>query len=110
MARQILDWRSIGLLADGLFGRQIDQELLRVYSDVDDRGQDGLPRKVTIELTFHPEAKGVTNIDPKVAAKLPPQRGYMTQAKLDRTVGGMLFNPSCAANPDQTTFQDMDGK
>ena len=40
--KDFLSSESIPLLGDGVFGKQIDAEILRIYSDIDDRGDDGV--------------------------------------------------------------------
>lgn len=108
MARKdFLSAQSIPLLGDGVFGKQIDSEILRIYSDIDDRGNDGVTRKLVIQLDFKPAGEGRMSIIPKVQAKLPANQGYPTVAKIDVLSGGIAFRADSPDNPDQTTINDQ---
>lgn len=104
--RAVLQCDTIGLLADGLFGRVVDRELENLYRDIDERGNDGKPRELTIKIALHPAGNGVVDIDAKATTKIPAVVPPRTTAKLNRATGGLVFNPEVADSPDQTTYTD----
>lgn len=101
MPRTPLQGVSISQLADGYAGRAIDEGLNAIIADISERGDDGKPRKVTIELTLTPEGKGQVEIDVQVKTKVPAIRPPKTTAKMDQKAGGLIFNPDNSINPDQ---------
>lgn len=98
-----IDSVSLNLLSDGLAGRMIDAELMRINKDLVDRGHDLQPRKLKIELTF--KANGAfLAVKVKAKAELPPLESPPTTAKYNQQAGGYVFSPDCADNPDQQTI------
>lgn len=104
---------TIGQLSEGLFGRIVDAEFRRVANDMDERGTDGKPRKVVIEIIqqYDNETKRYV-IKPVCKSTIPPQKGFATHASIEfdgvKRSHVTLFNPS-SSEPDQTTIGDIEG-
>lgn len=110
MPKVPLQGMTLAMLSDGYAGKAIDAGLREIERDLMERGQDGQKRTLTIKVTFDPDEKGRVDIDTQVGVKTPAFRPPKTQAKLDQRAGGLMFNPDCSENPDQTTFADLDDK
>jgi hypothetical protein len=106
--RTILQSDTLGELADGLVGRIVNRELEAIHADMNDRGGDGKPRTLTLKLTFTPDENGVVDVKANVTKKLPDMVPPRTMAKTSKAAGGLVFHPENAANPDQTTFGDLE--
>lgn len=98
---------SLAQLSDGYAGKAIDAALEQIVRDIQDRGEDGIARKVTVCLTLKHVGAGHVEIDTQVTTKVPAYRPPKTTAKLDARAGGLMFNPDCTDNPDQRTFGDL---
>jgi len=94
----------------------INAALSAAIRDVEDRGDDGKPRKVVIEVIFE-KLDGSSTVTANVAAKFtaPPYKTKPTvgNLELDGNQWAMSFNPNNAKNPDQKTipldeFEDAD--
>lgn len=105
--KQILQGINLGQLSDGFAGRVINDALADAAADIKNRGGDGKPRKLVIELTFIPDANGRVEIDTQVSVKAPKYRPPSTMAKINDHAGGFLFSPDCSENPDQLTTNDI---
>lgn len=97
---------TIAGLSDGYLGKQIDAEILKIFQDLEDRGQDGCERKLTVEISFKMKVQGRVRIVPKVKTKLPDHVPYETIAITDKNAGGILFRPDFAENPEQRSILD----
>ncbi len=75
-------------LSDGLVGRMIDQALKQAAHDLDDRGNDGDPRKVVIEIamTKEPMTNNCT-IQADVKVNTPKYKSPKTQGILSADKG-----------------------
>lgn len=109
--QQLLDHTNMGDLASGVFGKQIDSAILTAFSDLDDRGNDGQERVVTIKLKMKKvnigkKAQEKVRIKPLVSVKTPDHVAYETFANIDNRAGGLVFRED-AANPDQRTINDQ---
>jgi len=107
MAKVPLQAISLAQLSDGYAGKAIDAALEQVVRDLQDRGEDGIARKVTITITLKHVGAGRVDIDTQVATRAPAYRPPKTQAKMDARAGGLMFSPDCSENPDQRTFNDL---
>lgn len=107
MAKRTLQALTIASLADGFAGRAIDSGLKRVFEDIDDRGDDGKSRTLTVKLTFTPGGGGTVSIDVDTAVKLPSYRPQKTLAKLDHRTGGLAFSPDASENPEQMALPGL---
>lgn len=87
MSATLLTAEQIPALSDGLVGRLIDQALKSAAHDLDERGDDGDPRKVTIEIVMEKEPqtnKCSIKADVKVTTpkfKSPKTQGVVTAEK-----------------------------
>lgn len=106
MPKVPLQGMTLNMLSDGFAGRVIDQGLAALVKDIEERGHDGKDRELNVKLVFTPEGEGRVEIDVQVQTKLPALRPPKTSTKFDKRSGGLVFNPDCADNPDQTTFAD----
>lgn len=112
MARlQDLTSEAISQLSEGVFGKVIESEMVRLTNDLEQRGMDGKSRKLCIQLEvyFDHDVKRY-KIEPTCQAKLPPQKAYTTEAKMefDPVQRGhvLQFNPDCVV-PDQSTINEV---
>lgn len=94
---------SLTMLSDGIVGRMLDAELDKINRDLIDRGHDGQPRKLKIEIVMKPTSGNLV-VKARAKAELPPMESTPTIAKYDQRAGGFLFNTDCADNPDQQTI------
>lgn len=106
MAKKILETENLGDISEGYVGAAIDANLRKIYEDITDRGTDGLPRSLKLELKFKLVGKDQIEITSKIDAKLPAHKPVRTIAKLNAPAGGFSFSPETAHNPDQKTFGD----
>lgn len=115
MALTKLCANTLGDLSEGMARGVIDAALGKIYADLEDRGEDGNPRVLTIEVTFQ-KTKGLVVIDTQVAAKLPKYRTRATHGEpmQQRSRDGkttypvLAFQEHDAENPSQNTFSEMD--
>lgn len=105
---------SLNMLSEGMFGRVIESEMMRLTHDLEQRGGDCKPRKLVIQLDVKYD-QGLKRyvISPTCQAKLPPQQAYATQAKMEfdpAKKGYVLqFNPESIVT-DQGTIDEAIGK
>ena len=69
---QTLTIETLGQLDDEAVGQQINAALIEAVTDLDQRGSDGKPRKVAIEVIFTKPDGKVSQVDVKVGIKKPP--------------------------------------
>lgn len=99
---------NLKYLSDGTFGAVVNEEIEQVVKDIWDRGTDGLVREVHIVLKLKPSDRGEKiNIDATAFRKIPKQRPASTNAKMNKSKDGILFNPAVAEDPDQMSFNDL---
>ncbi len=104
---------NLGELAGGQTQAIVDAALRAAVRDTEDRGADGQPRKVTIEVTLKKvgrDGSGVT-VGVKAMPKLPPYATDPTFAELgvgDRGQPELNFSPVAPENPDQPPLPDAD--
>lgn len=106
MAKKILETENLGDISEGYVGAAVDASLRKIYEDITDRGADGLPRSLKLELKFKLVGKDQIEITSTIDAKLPAHKPVRTIAKLNAPAGGFSFSPETAHNPDQKTFAD----
>lgn len=83
---------QIPALSDGLVGRLIDQALKAAAHDLDERGDDGDPRKVTIEVIMEKEPH-TTNCTIKADVKVttPKFKSPKTQGVVTAVQGQSIL-------------------
>ena len=108
--QRTLNLESLGALADGAAGAIIDKAISEALLDLDDRGDDLLPRKVTIELTMHRRGRDDNQLETRVAAqaKLPPRRTPRTVGNIRHNQGmpEIFFQEHAPDAPDQRTIDE----
>lgn len=101
---------TLGVLSEGTFGQVIETEMNRITRDLEERGNDMKPRRLTIqiEVKYDPAQKRYV-IKPSCQAKLPAQQARPTQAELEFNPASksyvLQFNPDSAVK-DQSTIND----
>jgi hypothetical protein len=101
---------SLNMLSEGMFGRVIEAEMMRITADLEQRGSDGKARKLVIQIDAkYDNALKRYVLTPTCQAKLPPQQAYPTQANMgyDGVKKGYVFNfnPDSVV-PDQGTIDE----
>ena len=97
---------TLPMLGDGYAGKAIAAGLEVINRDLIERGDDGKPRKLAVNVTFIPSPNGRCEIDVQVKTTCPAFRPPATVAKYDQKAGGFVFNPDASENPDQMTIPD----
>lgn len=111
MASVSLTLENLGDLADGVARAIIDRELAAAVADIDDRGEDGKPRKVTITVQLQKADNGVVAVHVEAKASAPPRRSKSTFGKTRQDARGrsqLFFQSNNAERPDQPTFPALD--
>lgn len=104
---------TLGDLADGTARAAIDAAIRAAVRDTEDRGADGKPRKVTIELILEKVGKDGTGVVATVKAKtaIPAYQTDPTYGDLKVGVMGqpeVAFSPAAADNPDQPRLHGVE--
>lgn len=96
---------TIGMLDGGAVGMMIDAELRNALIDLDDRGDDGKPRKVVVTVTLTKD-RNVTDVLVDAKATLPPRKSNRTVASLEASgrMTSAFFSPDSPGNPKQQTL------
>ena len=96
---------TIGDLDGGSAKFAIDAAIRSAIRDVEDRGEDGKARDVTIKLTFKNE-NGPVSIACQVAAKIPNYSTKKTISVLHDVAGKptLKFQPATPQNPNQEEY------
>lgn len=102
-----LNSETIGRLDEGAAGMAIDLALAKAIRDVEDRGNDGKARSVTIKISVKKDIKRKERpvlIDVDVSESIPKLTTGQTIAKLSLATGKpeVIFSPASSANPDQS--------
>lgn len=103
MTCEKLTLEKLGALSGGLFGFSLERHINQIVDDLDDRGTDGLPRKLVITITFRRLGDEV-EINPALSVRYPDKRYRPTVAKFvaGRDGGTALgFQVASPENPDQ---------
>lgn len=101
---------TIPALDGGIAGELIDAALASAVRDLDDRGDDGNKRKVTIEIEMTKD-RGQVRSEVQVKTSIPPYRSRVTTGAIGVRKAGkaqVLFQEHDPENPDQATFPQMD--
>ena len=111
MAQVPLTLATLCDVAGGAVGLMVDHDLSVAAADLDDRGDDGKPRKVVIEVIFTKRADGQVEVDVESSVKAPKRRTPSTITRLAAKPGGelgLLFQQLNPDSPDQGTFPHLD--
>jgi len=100
---------TIGNLDHGTARVAIDRAIRTVVADLDDRGEDGKPRKVNITLEFSKMEGGQIVTSVEVGTALPKLRSAGTIGRVVRKDGKsiVMFQDLSPDDPDQRTIDDV---
>lgn len=93
---------TIGYLAEHYPKEILKRKMDLIADDLEGRGHDGKPRRLTIELVFR-EKQGRLDVHVEVKEKLPTVVTPGTQLKRNRA-GRLAFRADSPHNPDQPTL------
>jgi hypothetical protein len=101
--QQALTLATLGELAAGQAEVTINAALRAALRDTEDRGADGKPRKVTIEVELKKTGPDHVVATVKAKTNVPAYQTEPTigQLQLDNGQALMAFSPSAPDNPDQ---------
>lgn len=113
MAKVSLSLATLGDLSDGRARLVIDHAISRAMKDLEDRGDDGKPRKVvvTLEMVKEPNSSAVT-MDVTAEFRSPAYRTPATVGNLPISAGepSLFFQSENATRPDQGTLYEESDK
>lgn len=112
MAKLPLTLDTLGEVDQGAARLIVDREIARAIEDLDDRGEDGKPRKVVIQLTLEKQTNGLVEAHVEVQARIPPRRTAATvglvQKQRGKAQSELVFQQWAPDNPEQNTLDIMD--
>ncbi len=112
MPKTDLSLATIGKLSDWRAHKIINKALDLVAADLDDRGNDEKPRKVTVTIEFVKDVNEDTvKMDVRAKATVPDYRTPTTLGKIKQGTDGaakIVFQTDAADNPDQETMFDTE--
>lgn len=100
---------SLGELDNGAARLVIDAAIRAAVGDLDDRGEDGKPRTVTIKLHLAKMDGGQVVAHVEAGTKVPSYKTAATVSRLARTTDGRsvaLFQELAPAEPEQRTIDE----
>lgn len=99
---------TLGDLHHGAARLAINAEIARAVADIDDRGDDGKERKVTVELSLQKMDDALTVALIRCQAKLPPRQTAATVAKIQYKNGEaqLAFQDMAPEDPSQRTIDE----
>jgi hypothetical protein len=111
--QEALTLETLGDLAGGQARAVVNAALRAAVRDLEDRGGDEKPRKVTIEVVIEKVSRDGSGVLAKVKAKtgVPPYETDPTFGDLQTGERGqpeMAFSPSAPENPDQPPLSGLD--
>lgn len=105
---------NLGDLAGGAAGLVANAAFAQIFKDLEDRGDDGKPRTVTMTVTATKTKTGIVEIDFEAKPSVPKYKTDATAAKWFWDQGSkrhsLKFQPASPSNPDQQTMQFEEGK
>jgi hypothetical protein len=107
MPQKKLSLETLGDLDHGAAGAIINREIAIAVDDTDDRGDDGLSRKVVILLTLKKQKNGLVHTKVETTAQVPKRATNETVSALRRQADGkstILFQEDSPDNPEQETL------
>lgn len=112
MAKLNLSIQNLGEVDGGRAGGIIDAAIKAAVADLDDRGKDGLPRKVTITLSMkQSDESNLIFTSVKAKATLPEYATSSTVAEFKQLPHGeglaLAFQPLSPHDPDQEPLPKM---
>lgn len=98
---------NLGDLDNGTARLAIDHTIAKAIADIDDRGDDGKPRRVTIVLSLQKMDNGLIASHVETSLKTPSLKTAGTVAKLQRRGDKetrLVFQQFAPESPEQTTI------
>lgn len=107
MPRYDLRLETLHALDGGSAGVICNAALAAAVRDLDDRGDDGKPRKVVITVTLQKLDNGLAEIHVEAKAQVPVYRSATTHARafVDGNKTTLNFQATSPENPDQSTME-----
>lgn len=109
MAKEKLNLASVHLVANGRIEAAFDTEVEAIVRDIEDRGADGLPRKVTLEVLITPQVHGgmVEEVMTEFIVKSSvPARRSKPYSMVPQGGRALLFNPESREDANQGTLDE----
>ena len=113
MGKELFGAASLATIDEGRVKAAIDRYITDVAADIEDRGQDGETRTITVTLNFKPlvNAGEVYEVQTEISAqaKVPPRRTKPYSMGLKRHRGGtaLEFNEASSDNIRQGSLDDV---
>ncbi len=106
--QQTLSLATIGDLDNGTARAIIDKAIAEAVADIDDRGDDGKPRKIKIEIELKQMDNGQVESAVQASAVVPARRTASTFAKVrkNKDKAQLLFQDLASDDPNQTTIDE----
>ncbi len=104
-----LSFATLGELDGGAARAIIEAAIREAMTDLDDRGQDGLPRRVDVRLTVKQMPNGLVEAHVEATASVPKRRTNSTICRLKRSSdrsARLLFQDGAPDDPDQRTLDE----
>lgn len=101
---------TLGDLDGGAARAIIDAAFREAVRDLEDRGDDGKPRKVVVTVTFETLDNGHVETRVEAQAKIPQRRTASTIASIRRDQGAarLLFQTDAPDDPAQRTIDELE--
>jgi len=103
-----LSLETLGELDNGAAKVIINAALQRAMQDLDDRGDDGKAREVTLKITMQKIDGGLVSTKVEAAAKMPSYltNGTVCRPKVINGQSRLLFQQLAPDDPDQRTIDE----
>lgn len=109
MGKEKLSLSAIHLVHDGRIEAAFDMELLKVAQDIEDRGADGIARRVTLDVVITPKvhAGSVEEVETEFIVKttMPPRRSR-PYSMVPQGGRQFIFNPESREDARQGTLDE----
>lgn len=105
----VLSLDTLGELDGGAARAIVDQAIAAAVADLDDRGDDGKPRRVKILLTLERTDSGLVIGHVEAAVAVPAWKTAGTVSKVQRRSDGqigLVFQELAPDDPDQRTIDE----
>lgn len=112
MAQKSITLDTLGDLDDGSARLIVNAAIREAIHDLDDRGDDGKPRKVLVELELLKADNGLVVAHVAAQAKMPPRKtaGTIAKVAIQNQQPGLLFQDMAPEDPSQRTIDEVDDR